>query len=266
MSTKHTKRVYNLLMIFKKSTLLNAYSEIEHLFTTRDGGISKSPFNSNNLAFHVGDKVNDVINNHTSLSKQLNYKHTDLVHMRQIHSDIITLVDPSIHNFDNPPECDALITNLTNIPLMVMVADCIPVLFFDPVKKVIAVAHAGRAGAVMGIVPKSIQTMKKEFGSKLENIHVVMGPSIGACCYEVGEKIANEVTAEGYGFAVVAKKGSYYLEVNAIIHHQLQESGIKKENIEDLDICNACENQTYFSYRADKQKTGRIAGVIMLKH
>jgi len=185
--------------------------------------------------------------------------------MRQIHSDIIVVVDPEVDNFENPPECDALITDRPGIPLMVMTADCTPVLFFDPVRQVIAVAHAGRAGAVKGIVPKTIEKMCSEFGSRVEDITVVLGPSIGGCCYEVGEKIAQEVTEEGYGFAVINREGRYYLEVNAIIHRQLDAIGIKKEHIEDLGICNACENDTYFSYRADRQKTGRIAGVLMLK-
>ena len=252
-------------MIFKKSTLLNSYKQIQHLFTTRKDGISKSPFNSNNLAFHVGDKHEDVIQNHLQLAKQMGYKHTDLVHMRQIHSDKIIIVDPDIHNFDNPPECDALITDQVNIPLMVMTADCTPVLFFDSVKNIIAVAHAGRAGAIKGIIPKTIKKMCSSFGSKRENITVVLGPSIHGCCYEVGEKVAKEVIEDGYDFAVIAKDGHYYLEVNAIIHRQLREVGIKRENIEDLNICNACENKDFFSYRADKQKTGRIAGVIILK-
>ncbi len=256
-----------IIQIMQKlsSRLLNHYKQVIYTFTTRHGGMSTTPYGSNNLAFHVGDDHEDVLQNHLLLAKQMHYNYRDLVHMRQVHSDKIIIVDPEIHNFENPPECDALITNQPNIPLMVMVADCTPVLFFDPIKKVIAVAHAGRAGAIKGIVPKTITKMCNDFGSKVENIKVVLGPSISACCYEVGEKIANEVTADGYGFAVVAKKGSHYLEVNTIIHHQLQQSGIKKEHVEDLDICNACENQTYFSYRADNQKTGRIAGVIMLK-
>jgi len=264
-STKPTKRVYNLLMKFKTSQLLSSYKQLSHIFSTRDGGVSKTPFSSNNLAFHVSDNSDDVLNNHQTLAEQMGYNHSDLVHMRQIHSDKIIVVDPEQHNFENPPECDALITNLTNIPLMVMVADCTPVLFFDPSQRVIAVAHAGRTGAVKRIVAKTINRICDDFGSKVEDITVVLGPSIGACCYEVGEKIANEVKDEGYGFAVVDKNGSYYLEVNAIIHKQLNESGIKKEHIEDLNICNACENQDFFSYRADKQKTGRIAGVLMLK-
>ncbi len=257
--------LYNRNMQNPNSRLLQNNPRIIHTFTTRRGGISKPPYNSNNLAFHVGDKAEDVINNHQKLAEEMGYDLNKLVHMRQIHSDKIVLVDPAIHDFKHPPECDALITNEPGIPLMVMTADCTPVLLFDPVKNVIAVAHAGRAGAVKEIVPKTIQKMCKKFGSIIDDILVTLGPSIGGCCYEVGEKIAGEVADLGYGFSVVERDGSYFLEVNAIIRQQLHTAGIKPEHIDDLGICNACENETYFSYRADNQKTGRIAGVLMLK-
>ena len=247
------------------SDLLAKFTQITHIFTTRDGGVSKHPYLSNNLAFHVEDRKDDVLVNHQNMAKHLGYNYQKLVHMRQIHSDKIVIVDPTTHNFENPPECDALITNQPEIPLMVMTADCTPVLFYDPKQKVIAVAHAGREGALKGIVPKTIQKMQSNFGSKLSDIIVVLGPSIGACCYEVGEKIAQEVTQNGYGLAVVYENEKYSLDVNAIIHHQLRLLGIGTENIEDLSICNACQNETFFSYRADKQKTGRFAGVLMLK-
>lgn len=246
------------------SKLLNTFQQITYSFTTRHGGLSTSPFNTKNLAFHVGDNSEDVIQNHLQLAQQMGYKCANLVHMRQIHSDKIIIVDPDIHNFGNPPECDALITNKAHIPLMVMTADCTPVLLFDSVKNIIAVAHAGRSGAIKGIVPKTIEKMCTSFGSKIEDISVVLGPSIHGCCYEVGEKIANEMIDDGYDFAIINKEGSYYLEVNTIIKKQLEAIGIKKEKLEDLNICNACENQDFFSYRADKQKTGRIAGVLML--
>jgi hypothetical protein len=247
------------------SQLLSAYTQIVHTFTTRHGGVSKRPFDSNNLAFHVGDDYRDVIRNQELLAQKIGYDRTRLVHMRQIHSDRIVIADHSMHDFENPPECDALITDQSGIPLMVMTADCTPVLLFDPVKNVIAVAHAGRAGAVKGIVPKTIQKMRERFASRLEDILVVLGPSIQSCCYEVGEKIAKEVTDDGFGYAVVKREARFYLEVNAIIKKQLEEMGLKKEQLEDLDICNACEHENFFSYRADRQTTGRIAGVLMLK-
>ncbi|MDA3946400.1 MAG: peptidoglycan editing factor PgeF [Helicobacteraceae bacterium] len=252
-------------MYYLSSKQLQKHPQITHTFTTRHGGVSTAPFDSNNLAFHVGDDADVVRQNHALLAKQLDYDLERLVHMRQIHSDIVVIVDPEVHNFDNPPECDALVTDKPGIPLMVMTADCTPVLLFDPIQNVIAVAHAGRAGAVKGIVPKTIEKMCSDFGSSIEDINVVLGPSIHGCCYEVGKQIAQAVFEDGFGFAVIAREGSYYLEVNAIIKKQLEDLGIKKEKLEDINICNACENQDFFSYRADKQKTGRIAGVLMLK-
>jgi len=252
-------------MYYLYSKQLQKLPQIIHTFTTRHGGVSTAPFDSNNLAFHVTDDRLAVIKNQHLLAQKLGYDYARLVHMRQIHSDRIIVVDPSIHDFENPPECDALITDRTDIPLMVMTADCTPVLLFDPVKNVIGVAHAGRAGAIKGIVPKTIEKMQQNFACKLEDILVVLGPSIQSCCYEVGEEIARAVTEDGFGYAVVEREARFYLEVNAIIKRQLEEMGIKKEQLEDLGICNACEHETFFSYRADRQKTGRIAGVLMLK-
>lgn len=257
--------LYNRNMQHPNSRLLQNNPRIIHTFTIRQGGVSKPPYGSNNLAFHVGDNPDDVVKNHQKLAEEMGYDLNKLVHMRQIHSDKIVIVDPAIHDFDHPPECDALITNEPALPLMVMTADCTPVLLFDPVKNVIAVAHAGRAGAVKEIVPKTIQKMCKKFGSIIDDILVTLGPSIGGCCYEVGKKIGKEVLDSDYAFAVLQKDGSYFLEVNAIIHRQLEGIGIPKRHIDDVNICNACENETYFSYRADQQKTGRIAGVLMLK-
>ncbi len=252
-------------MYYIESQQLHPFARLIHTFTTRHGGISKLPYESNNLAFHVGDDAGDVVKNHRLLADALGYDCTKLVHMRQIHSDIVVIVDPKVHDFAHPPECDALITDLPGIPLMVMTADCTPVLFFDPVQNVIAVAHAGRAGALKNIVAKTVRMMGENYGSRPEEIRVALGPSIQSCCYEVGEAIGKEVGEGPYGFAVVIRGGKYFLEVNAIIHKQLEDIGILQSHIDDLNICNACENETYFSYRADRQKTGRIAGVIMLK-
>jgi len=245
------------------SKLLNQFQNLTHTFTSRNGGNSSKPFGSLNLAFHVSDNISHVNKNHELLSKELGYDKSSLVHMKQIHSDKVHVIT-SDDNFENPPTCDALITDKKNTPLMVMVADCSPILFYDDVQKVIAVAHAGRQGAFKNIVKNVVESFKNNYNSKTENLHVSIGASIGVCCYEVGDEINTEANELGLEYAMEQKNQSYYLNVSKILKEQLLTCGVKKENIEISDECTCCKNDKYFSYRAEGT-TGRFAGVIMLK-
>ena len=216
-----------------------------------------------NLAFHVEDDPLDVEENHTKLSKHLSYEKERLVYMKQVHSNNVHLVS-AYDNFHTPPTSDALITNSKNTPLMVMMADCSGLLFYDPVREVIGVAHAGRAGAFSNIVKNVLKKMYTEFDSKPQDIYVWVSASIGVCCYEVGEEIAKEASLLGFDYAIQAKVGRYYLDVNAILHQQLLAQGIQKSKLHFANICTACNTNTYYSYRAEGL-TGRFAGLIMLR-
>lgn len=244
--------------------LLSHFSDVTALFTTRHGGISTPPYASANIAFHVGDNPSDVLHNHDLLAQSLGYDRRFLVHMRQIHSDHITIIDDS-HTFDTPPQCDALITDRKHTPLMVMSADCTPILLYDPIHKAIGAVHAGRAGALNAILPKTINAMHQAFGSQIEDLQIVLGPSIHGCCYEINENIANESEAKRYPKALRKEEGKVFLDVNTILLQQLHEIGIVSDQIEVIDHCTSCRCDEYFSYRADYQHTGRIAGVILLK-
>lgn len=237
---------------------------IDAHFTTRHGGISDSPYGTFNLAFHVGDNPKDVIENHRLLANTIGYDPKKLIYMRQIHSDKITLVTSAL-NFDTPPQCDALITNRTDIPLMVMSADCTPILLYDPVNHAIGAVHAGRAGALNRILPKTIEAMRQNYGTALHDIRIVLGPSIHGCCYEINESIASEVEEKGYAEALTRAENKVSLDVNTILHSQLQTLGIASKHIETMDECTSCHSHDYFSYRAHAQHTGRIAGVIVLR-
>ena len=215
-----------------------------------------------NLAFHVNDDRTRVITNHKTLAIKHNYNFQNLVHMKQIHSDIVHIVQKE-DNFENPPTCDALITNKKNIPLMVMVADCTPVLFYDEIKSVIGVAHAGRQGAFSNIVKKVILSFKDTFGSKVDTIKVKVGASICPSCYEVGAEINTEAISLGFHYAIMKKNNRFYLDVNAILLTQLKQCGIIDKNIDLVTECSACNNKKYYSYRREGQ-TGRFAGVITL--
>ena len=243
-------------------SLFTPFSDLTAAFTTRHGGISKTPYENANLAFHVGDNPEDVVKNHDLLASKLDYDRYSLIHMRLIHSDKIVRVDHTL-TFDTPPECDALITNQPNTPLMVMSADCTGILIYDPIQKAIGSVHAGRAGALNAILPKTVQTMKEAFGTRIENLHVVLGPSIGGCCYEINETIAAECEEKGYSLALRREREKVFLDVNTILLEQLK--SLKITNIEVSDHCTACRKDEYFSYRGDAQHTGRIAGVIILR-
>lgn len=241
-------------MILAQSNLLNQFKELSSAFTTQGNG---------NFAYHVNDNPLIVDNNHSILAKKLNYDKRTLVHMKQIHSNIVHVVTDE-DDFNNPPTCDALITNKLDTPLMVMVADCSPILFYEADKKVIAVAHAGRQGAFKNIVKNTINSFINNFSCNTKELYVEIGASIGKCCYEVGNEIYEEAKQLNLEYAIEQRDNSFYLDISKILYTQLLDNGIKKNNIYISDECTCCKNKKYYSYRANP-KVGRFSGIIILK-
>lgn len=230
------------------------FDDVLYSFTSREFGA--------NLAFHVDDDPLVVDQNHLILSKQLGFDKESLVYMKQVHSDKVYIVSLD-DGYATPPTCDALVTNRVNVPLMVMVADCTPVLFYDPIGKAIGVAHVGRAGAFLNIIKNTIYKMQEEFGTDPKDIVVSIGPAIGVCCYEVGEKIYEEAK-DRFHYAFQKDETRYLLDVNSIVLRQLLLCGIDTNNIENEKICTACNTDKFFSYRREG-KTGRFSGILMIK-
>ncbi len=232
-----------------------------HTITDRYGGVSEAPYDTLNLALHVGDKVQDVLENRIRVSQKYGFSLKNLIFMDQVHGCNVAVIE---HAMDNRIEnCDALITHERKIPLMVMVADCIPIMIYDPIKKVIGVAHAGRNGTFLRIAQKTILKMQDTYGCASEDIMIGLGASIQSCCYEVAKDLADIATKNfGEGFIMIRDE-KYYLDLQALNLSQLLESGIKKENIEISSTCSACD-ENYFSYRREG-KTGRFAGFIMMR-
>ncbi|WP_151942498.1 peptidoglycan editing factor PgeF [Aliarcobacter butzleri] len=209
-----------------------------------------------NLAYHVGDIKENVDKNRQKLALKYDYKNENLCYMNQIHSANVVVVDENSPKYiDN---CDALITKTKNLPLMVMVADCIPILMFDEVKGVIAAIHAGRNSTFLKISEITSKKMIEDFSCKTENIKVIMGPSIQKCCYEVNDELKN-IVEKSFGKEFVIGNN---IDLQGINKKLLKNLGIK--NIEISSICTKCSNKPFFSYRKEKN-TGRFAGVITFK-
>ena len=238
-------------MQLTQSTLLQNFSNLTHGFSSKKHG---------NLAFHVNDNIQNVKTNHKLLANTLNYKQENLVYMQQIHSNLVHKVT-NADSFKNPPTCDALITNEFNSPLMVMVADCAPILFYDDKQKVIAVAHSGRTGTFSNIIQETINNFINDYGSNVTDITVSIGASICQECYEVGKEIYDEAKQLGLEYAIKQTNEKYHLNIRAILKKQLLKVGVNKFEI--FDECNCCLKEEYYSYRGEGQ-TGRFSGVISL--
>ena len=226
---------------------------IRTLFTDRHGGFSDPPYDSFNLACHVGDDSETVARNRAKLEKSVG---VPIQWMEQVHGDTVRVIG---RHGDVPLQCDALVTDRPGIALAAMVADCIPILLFDPVRNVIAAVHAGRNGIFLNIPAKTVRTMVKTFGCAPENIRARFGPSIGACCYEVDESLA-AIARKNFPVRYVNDRS---LDLPGMAKHQLLEAGLREECIEMSPTCTRC-SPDHFSYRREGT-TGRFAGLIWLE-
>jgi len=165
-----------------------------------------------------------------------------------------------------------MVTNVPDICLTILVADCVPMLFYDPVKKAIGVCHAGWKGTLKSVALNTVKTMEKAFGSSPRDIMVGIGPgigpSIGPCCYKVGPEVISQVenvfqTKKGY-IINEAKDGKGYFDLWKANLEQLLHAGIDRKNIEIAERCTCHEPDLFFSYRHQKGDTGRFAAGIML--
>ncbi len=233
---------------------------VRGLFTTRGGGQSMAPYAELNLATHVGDDARTVAANRAAVAAAVGLAPDRLVFMDQVHGRDVALVEAAP---TTPPVADALVTRTRGLALVVMVADCVPVLLADATAGVIAAAHAGRKGVELGVVEATLAVML-ECGAVQERIRVRLGPAIGGCCYEVPEQMQREVAAVAPGAVAGGgrtRAGTPSLDLRAGLAAQLAALGI-----EDVDLVGDCTNDDtdFFSYRRDRT-TGRFAGLIWLE-
>lgn len=201
-----------------------------------------------------------------NLCKELNMNFENLTNNKQTHSDIVNIIKKE--NVGKIKEGDALVTNLKKTPLLVFVADCVPVAIVDPKKEAVALCHAGWRGTHSKITQKSIENMEKLYGTNPEDLVCVLGPSIGPCCYEVSkdliEKFNTIITNRDEKFYII-KESKYYLDLWKVNELILTSCGVKKENIVNLNICTSCNSDKFHSYRKHNQTTKRLGMILEVK-
>jgi len=231
-----------------------AHDGIVHGFPERGGGVSTGARSSLNLGKRWGDDEANVEENRRLLAKHAGYEPEQLQIMRHVHGTAVWKVGEPL---PDPAEFDGLVTERPGPVLGAFAADCIPLLFADPVARVIGSAHAGWRGTVGGVATNVVRRMV-ELGATPSNIHVALGPSIGKCCFEVGPEVVDEFRA-AFGDVpgmVVAGPKKDHIDLSVAMRAQLERAGVRPENIDASPPCTRCEADRFFSYRRDGKEGG----------
>ncbi len=236
--------------IFKTSTL----NALEHCFTTREMIISSEEKEMQGL----------IEKNKLALCKYFKIEPQKLISPTQTHSTNIKITESGKSAY---PDTDAMILTNKEQAVFLNFADCTPIVIYDKKLNIAAVVHAGWRGTVGKIASKTVHTMKVELGCDVNNMVAVIGPTIGQCCYEIGEPVYEQlvavVPAENKSDCFIRKSGKFYADLKNINKYQLQDMGIKKVEVCEYTTC--CDNDKFFSYRKEKGTTSRHSVVVKLK-
>jgi len=259
-------------MPFQKSGTLKYFafdnlsdSALTHAVFTRQGGVSSAPWDSLNVGGYIGDPLENTYLNRVRAFEVLRRDPATVYDVWQVHSaDVICTDAPRPKNVQHK-KADAILTNNPEITLFMRFADCVPILFFDPIKKVVGVAHAGWQGTVKRVVSATIERMISEYGSNPADIRAGIGPSIGAHHYEVGPEVVQQVrvTFEPQANSLLpSQNNSTHFDLWEANRLLLEQAGVKE--IEISGLCTACHPDDWFSHRAEQGKTGRFGALIAL--
>jgi YfiH family protein len=252
--------------------------QITHFITTRKGGVSEGDFQALNIAFGVPDNPSHVLENRKIIAQHLEIPIENFVFQNQVHQNHVAMISvedkgAGVFQKENAIlNTDAMITAEPNICLMTLAADCLPMLFFDSVREVIGVCHAGWRGTVALIAQETIKAMQYHFDCRSEDILVGLAPCISAEKYPVGDEVV-EIVKEVFGTEKNFLKRypsthQYHFDLHYTNIYQLQEFGILEKNIEILPFCTYQNSDIFFSARYaqhHQKQTGRFGAGIMLK-
>ena len=225
--------------------------DVEAFFTTRDLCICDKE----------NDKNIEILNNRKIISEYLKIDKNKFIYPEQTHSANIDIAIETRHDY---PDCDALILTNKTQGIFLNFADCTPIILYDKVQNIGAIAHAGWRGTAQKIAPLTAQKLVKNFNSKIENIIALIGPTIGFCCYNVGQEVYEKLseTVSNFEGLFEIRNGEIFVDLKGINKRQLEEIGIEK-----IDVCPYCtvhNNDLFYSYRNENGTGKRHSAVLRL--
>jgi YfiH family protein len=239
--------------------------KIRHAIFTRHGGKSLEPWSSLNVGGTVGDVIESVRENRRLSFNALECKPESIFDVWQVHSADVVFADAP-RNMDEPyQKADIILTDRPEVTLFMRFADCVPIMFHDPVKNVIGVSHAGWLGTVRDVAGATVRAMQERYGSNPSDIIACIGPSIGPDHYEVGEDVisqARQLFGQDSNLVLQLHGERLHFDLWKANQYLLERAGVNQ--IELAGICTACHTEDWFSHRAEKGKTGRFGALISL--
>ena len=260
---------------FLSFPLLEPYeSLVSHGFSTRLGGVSEGFLSSMNLGFSRGDERARVLENYRRMGTALSLPLERMVRSSQSHTTNVRVVteEDGGSGIVKPlryEDVDGLITNVRNLPLVTVYADCVPLYFVDPVHEAIGLSHSGWRGTVNRMGEVTLKAMEKAYGTRTSEVLACIGPSICRDCYEVGPDVAEEFRAAfGSGAEMLLEEkpgGKFQLDLWEANRQILLDAGVREAHLAVTDICTCCNPELLFSHRASKGKRGNLAAFLCLK-
>lgn len=248
---------------------------VRHGFSTRLGGVSEGEFTSLNLSFDRGDKKEAVMENFRRIAGSLGVCCEDMVLSRQTHTTNVRIVTEKdrgkgIVRERDYTDVDGLVTDVPGICLVTSYADCVPLYFLDPVRKVIGLSHSGWRGTVGKIGKKTVEVMAGKFGSDPADILAAVGPSVCMDCYEVSsdviERFKENFQESSWPELFYEKPdGKYQLDLWRANELIFLEAGIRKDNIAVTNVCTHCNSRILYSHRASGDKRGNLCAFLALR-
>ena len=259
-------------VVYHTADGFQAAGGVVHGFSTRLGGVSEGIYASLNLGFRQGDDPEKVKENYRRFCAAIGADPRKLVFTNQVHGDrvrTITAADARDGlDAGEAPQADGLMTDVPGVALTVFSADCLPILLYDPVRRVIAAVHAGWRGTASGIVTRAVERMCDCYGTDPANLLAAIGPGISKCCFETHEDVPNTMT-EAMGASAlqsieVLPTGKFRVDLKGLNARRLELAGVLPEHIAVSGDCTACLPEKYWSHRKTQGQRGSQAAVIAL--
>lgn len=233
---------------------------VSHGFMARTGGVSAAPYSSLNLGLSSGDAEDVVAENRRRVLSAFGTDESWACAFSQVHGTEV--IEGAASWFEQ--EADAVVSNTPGLLLIISTADCLPVLFYDPVTGAVGAAHCGWRGTVGGIAARTLTRLSELYGSDPADVQVAFGPSISRPNYQVGAEVVAAFQDAGFPASVYEpdEGGRYRLDVAAANRWALLENGVELEHLWESGLCTYADPARFYSHRRDQGQTGRHWAVI----